>query len=38
MPKAAFFAKRAAHSLEQGSSDWERANDIMAVAGPNDRH
>ncbi len=34
MPKAAFFAKRAAHALAQGSPDWERANDIMAVAGP----
>lgn len=35
MPKAAFFAKRAAHGLAQGSPDWERANDIMSVAGPN---
>ncbi len=34
MKKAAFFAKRAAHKLAQGSPDWERANDIVAVAGP----
>ncbi len=34
MPKAAYFARRAAHGLAQGSPDWERANDIMAVAGP----
>lgn len=34
MPKAAYFAKRAASKLEQGSPDWERANDIMSVAGP----
>jgi len=34
MGKAALFAKRAAHNLPEGSADWERANDIMAVAGP----
>ena len=34
MPKAAYSARRAAHGLAQGSPDWERANDIMAVAGP----
>lgn len=34
MPAAAIFAKRAAHHLPEGSPDWERANDIMAVAGP----
>ena len=34
MAKAAYFAKRAAHNLSQGSADWERANDIVAVAGP----
>lgn len=34
MPKAAYFAKRAAHGLSQGTPDWERANDIMSVAGP----
>ncbi len=33
MPKAAMFAKRAARVLPEGSSDWERANDIMSVAG-----
>ncbi len=32
--KAAYFAKRAARKLTQGSPDWERANDIVAVAGP----
>jgi predicted Zn-dependent protease len=37
MPQAAFFAKRASHGLAQGSPDWERANDIMAVAGPSAR-
>jgi predicted Zn-dependent protease len=34
MSKAAYFAKRAARGLTEGSPDWERANDIMAVAGP----
>lgn len=33
-PQAAQFARRAQHGLEQGSRDWERANDIMAVATP----
>jgi predicted Zn-dependent protease len=33
MPKAAMFAKRAARVLPEGSSDWERANDILSVAG-----
>jgi len=33
MPKAAQFAKRAARGLPEGSADWERANDIMSVAG-----
>ena len=33
MPKAAMFAKRAARGLPEGSADWERANDIMSVAG-----
>jgi len=33
MQKAAYFAKRASKSLDQGSPDWERANDIMSVAG-----
>jgi predicted Zn-dependent protease len=30
--EAARFAKKAQHGLSQGSRDWERANDIMAVA------
>ncbi len=38
MPKAAYFAKRASLKLAQGSPDWERANDIMAVAVPAGRH
>jgi predicted Zn-dependent protease len=33
-PQAALFARRAQHGLEQGSRDWERANDIMAVSTP----
>jgi predicted Zn-dependent protease len=33
MPKAVMFAKRAARALPEGSMDWERANDIMSVAG-----
>ena len=32
MPRAAMFAKRAAHVLPEGSADWERANDILSVA------
>lgn len=31
-PQAAQFARRAQHGLVQGSRDWVRANDIMAVA------
>jgi predicted Zn-dependent protease len=31
-PEAARFARKAQHGLVQGSSDWERANDITAVA------
>ena len=31
-PEAARFARKAQHGLAQGTSDWERANDIMAVA------
>jgi predicted Zn-dependent protease len=30
--QAARFARKAQHGLAQGSRDWERANDIMAVA------
>ena len=36
-PAAAIFAKRAQHGLTQGSADWERANDIMAVASTDKR-
>jgi len=32
MPQAAQFAVRARHGLTQGSSDWQRANDIVTVA------
>jgi predicted Zn-dependent protease len=32
MPQAALFAGRARQKLAQGSPDWERANDIIAVA------
>ena len=31
LPQAALFAGRARQKLAQGSSDWERANDIIAV-------
>ena len=34
MPQAAQFATRARHGLTQGSPDWQRANDIVAVAVP----
>jgi len=34
MPQAAQFATRARHGLAQGSPDWQRANDIVAVAVP----
>ncbi len=34
MPAAAHFAMMAQKKLPQGSPDWERATDIMAVAGP----
>jgi predicted Zn-dependent protease len=34
MPQAAQFAIRARHGLVQGSPDWQRANDIVAVAVP----
>ena len=37
MPQAAMFARKAQHGLEQGSSDWQRANDIVAVAKPTNR-
>jgi predicted Zn-dependent protease len=32
--QAAQFAVRARHGLTQGSPDWQRANDIVATAGP----
>ena len=34
MSGAAHFAAIAARKLPKGSTDWQRANDIMAVAGP----
>jgi len=34
MGKALQFAKRAQRGLPEGSMDWERANDIISVAGP----
>jgi predicted Zn-dependent protease len=34
MMPAAQFAVRARHGLEQGSPDWQRANDIVAIAVP----
>ena len=34
MLQAAQFATRARHGLTQGSPDWQRANDIVAVAVP----
>ena len=34
MPAAAHFAMAAGKKLPQGSPDWQRAMDIMAVAGP----
>jgi predicted Zn-dependent protease len=34
MPAAAHFAMLALKKLPQGSPDWQRAGDIMAVAGP----
>ena len=37
MPQAAMFARKAQHGLAQGSADWERANDIVAVAKPTNR-
>ena len=33
MPAAAHFAVLAQKKLPQGSPDWQRASDIMAVAG-----
>ena len=34
MMQAAQFATRARHGLAQGSPDWQRANDIVAIAVP----
>ena len=34
MPAAAHFAILAQKKLPQGSPDWQRASDIMAVSGP----
>jgi predicted Zn-dependent protease len=36
-PRAAQFAMRASRKLPKGSPDWQRATDIMAVAGPQAR-
>ena len=33
MPQAAAFASRAMHALPQGSTDWQRASDILALSG-----
>jgi len=38
MPMAAKFATRAAQKLQKGSSDWQRANDILALAVPQGRN
>ncbi|MBI3675527.1 MAG: M48 family metallopeptidase [Proteobacteria bacterium] len=37
LPRAAQFATYAARKLPKGSPDWQRATDIMAVAGPESR-
>lgn len=37
MAGAAHFATVAARSLPKGSTDWQRANDILAAAGPQSR-
>jgi predicted Zn-dependent protease len=34
MAQAAMFANKARHGLDQGSPDWQRANDIVAIAVP----
>lgn len=34
MKQAAMFATRAEHGLPKGSTEWQRANDIAAIAGP----
>ncbi|HWD27774.1 MAG TPA: M48 family metalloprotease [Rhizomicrobium sp.] len=34
MAQAAMFANKARHGLTQGSTDWQRANDIVAIAVP----
>ena len=34
MKQAVMFANRAVHGLPKGSIDWQRANDIIAIAGP----
>jgi predicted Zn-dependent protease len=34
MAQAAMFASKARHGLQQGSPDWQRANDIVAIAVP----
>ena len=32
--QAAMFAQRARRDLPQGTSDWQRANDLLEAAGP----
>ena len=34
MRQAAIFALRARRGLDQGSPDWQRANDIVGIAAP----
>ena len=34
MAQAAVFANKARHGLQQGTPDWQRANDIVAIAVP----
>jgi predicted Zn-dependent protease len=38
MQKAGFFARRASRGLQQGSPDWQRANDIMSVSASTSRN
>ena len=38
LPEAARFARKAQRGLTEGSRDWERANDIMAVANIGRKH
>ena len=38
MQKAGFFARRASRGLQQGSPDWQRANDIISVDASTSRN